>query len=284
MRLAVPKTEIPTAVHPVTQEVLLLLEMYERVERDRRALQPSRLPGAAHAPDPARARPRHRSRAASRRCRRRSPAGSTRARCGGSRTGSRSGASRARRRRSAKLLLAASELEATRDFLRLLAPLPGFEVSPEVEDGALGVDDVERLARLRLGDGPAWTSCTCRSASRSRRPGGCSPTARSACCSSTPIPVADAEARLRPLVQCLVAGAGRAPVPRAAAAQGRARPRRRGAGTPHAARSLLAVPAAARGRQGSLLAARHDARAGAAVTDVDLRSFPLVRRRWTTPS
>jgi len=31
IRLAVPKSEVPQAVHPVTQEVLLLLEMYGRV-------------------------------------------------------------------------------------------------------------------------------------------------------------------------------------------------------------------------------------------------------------
>src|SRR5262249_19204686 len=56
---------------------------------------------------------------------------------------------------SAKLLLAASDREAARDFLALLAPLPGFEVASVVEAGALGADDVAPVGRLRLGDGPS---------------------------------------------------------------------------------------------------------------------------------
>jgi hypothetical protein len=109
---------------------------------------------------------------------------------------------------SAKLLLAASELEATRDFLRLLAPLPGFEVSPEVEAGALGADDVVRLARLRLGDGP-WVDVV---HVPIREP--FAPAWRMLAYGALGVllvhthPVAEAEARLRPLVQCLAQEAG----------------------------------------------------------------------------
>jgi hypothetical protein len=56
--------------------------------------------------------------------------------------------------RSAKLLVAASDREATRDFLRLLATLPGFEPAPPLEQGRLGPDELVPLARLRLGEGP----------------------------------------------------------------------------------------------------------------------------------
>ena len=202
VRLAVAKSEIPHAVHPVTQEVLLLLEMYERVGEivehcshpdyqilrtlqtllERGLVTISRGESALQAQkagwlDPSAVRRlqdwlqlgRLPGQAAS----------------------------------SAKLLLAASELEATRDFLRLLAPLPGFEVSPEVEAGALGADDVVRLARLRLGDGP-WVDVV---HVPIRDP--FAPAWRMLAYGALGVllvhthPVAEAEARLRPLVQCL---------------------------------------------------------------------------------
>jgi hypothetical protein len=54
---------------------------------------------------------------------------------------------------TAKLLVAAAEREALRDFLGALAGLPGFTPAPDFERGTLGPDDVGPLARLRLGEG-----------------------------------------------------------------------------------------------------------------------------------
>jgi hypothetical protein len=53
---------------------------------------------------------------------------------------------------SAKLLVAGSDREATGDFMRLLASLPGLE--PALEQGSFGPDDLAPLGRLRLGEGP----------------------------------------------------------------------------------------------------------------------------------
>jgi CheY-like chemotaxis protein len=202
VRLAVAKSEIPHAVHPVTQEVLLLLEMYERVDaivehcshpdyqvlRTLQTLLERGLVTITRGDSPAQEqRAGWLDPSAARRLQDwlqlGRPAGQAAS--------------------SAKLLLAASELEATRDFLRLLAPLPGFEVSPEVEAGALGADDVVRLARLRLGDGPAVDIVHV----PTREP--FAPAWRTLAYGALGVllvhthPVADAEARLRPLVQCL---------------------------------------------------------------------------------
>src|SRR5262249_12814030 len=71
------------------------------------------------------------------------------------------------------------------------------------------------------------------------------------------------------------AARGDPPVPRAAAAQGRPGRRRGGPAAPEPAGSLVALPPAARERQGPALAARHPDRPGAAVTDTELRRFPI---------
>jgi len=151
VRLAVARNEIPHAVHPVTQEVLLLLEMYERVADvvdhcshpdyqvlrtlqtliERGLLVLSRdasedEPRSASWLDPAALRRLHDWLQAGR------PPG----------------------RASAKLLVAASDLETTRDFMRLLGALPGLEPAAELEAGSLGPDDLVPLGRLRLGEGP----------------------------------------------------------------------------------------------------------------------------------
>ena len=153
VRLAVARSEIPHVVHPVTQEVLLLLEMYERVADvvdhcshpdyqvlrtlatliERGLLAVSRgtsaeTPRGATWLEPAALRRLHDWLQAGR------PAG--------------------RVARSAKLLVAACDLEATRDFMRLLAALPGLEPAADLEQGRLGPDDLAPLGRLRLGEGP----------------------------------------------------------------------------------------------------------------------------------
>ena len=153
VRLAVPANEIPHAVHPVTQEVLLLLEMYERVAdvvdhcshpdyqvlrtlqtlAERGLLVLSRDPSeddsrSASWLDPVALRRLHDFLQAGR------PPG--------------------RASGSAKLLVAGSDLEVTRDFMRLLGTLPGLEPAPELEAGRVSPDDLLRLGRLRLGEGP----------------------------------------------------------------------------------------------------------------------------------
>jgi CheY-like chemotaxis protein len=202
VRLAVPRSEIPQAVHPVTQEVLLLLEMYDRVDaivehcshpdyqvlrtlqtlHERglvvvsRAEAPAR-PAAAGWLDPNAARRLQDWLALGR------PPGQA--------------------ARSAKLLLAAPDLEATRDFLRLMAPLPGFETSPRVEAGDFGPDDVIGLGRLRLGDGPHIDFV------QAPRAETFAPAWRTLAHGALGVllvlthPVAEAEARLRPLVRSL---------------------------------------------------------------------------------
>jgi CheY-like chemotaxis protein len=153
IRLAVPKNEIPHAVHPVTQEVLLLLEMYGRVHdivehcshpdfQVLRTVQTLIERGLVAISRPETGWPAGRvawlEPAAVRRLedwlQRGQPAGAS--------------------PRRAKLLLAAADPEATRDFLRLLAPLPGFTVSPLVESGALRAADLDVLAELRFAEGP----------------------------------------------------------------------------------------------------------------------------------
>jgi CheY-like chemotaxis protein len=150
VRLAVPKSEIPHAVHPVTQEVLLLLEMYERVgdvvdhcghpdyqvlrtlaTLVERGLLTLGRGAAAEAPrgtpwfEPAALERLHDWLQAGR---------------------------PGRAPKSAKLLVAASEREATRELMRLLAALPGLE--PGEEEGAgLGTDGLASLGRLRLAEG-----------------------------------------------------------------------------------------------------------------------------------
>ncbi len=202
IRLAVAKSEIPHAVHPVTQEVLLLLEMYDRVEQivehcshpdyqvlrtlqtllERGLVVVSRGESTVQAQKSGWLDP-----------------GAARRLQDWLQLGRLPGQAAA----SAKLLLASSDLEGTRDFLRLLAPLPGFEVAPVIEAGGLGADDVKHVARLRLGDGPSvdiihapW-----------REP--FAPAWRTLAYGALGVllvhthPVAEAEARLRPLVQCL---------------------------------------------------------------------------------
>jgi hypothetical protein len=110
--------------------------------------------------------------------------------------------------RSAKLLLASADLEATRDFLQLLAPLPGFSLSSLVEGGALGEEDLVLVAELRLGDGPSVEILHV-PITESLAPAW--PAIAFGALGVLLVhshPVGDAEARLRPLVQCLSQLAG----------------------------------------------------------------------------
>jgi CheY-like chemotaxis protein len=203
VRLAVARTDLPHAVHPVTQEVLLLLEMYGRVGEivdhcshpdyqvlrtlqtlvERGLVEQSRAEAAVPAP--------------------RSAAWLDAAALRRLHDWLQAGRAPGQVAASAKLLLASCDPEATRDFLRLLGTLPGFAPSAALEAGAVGPDDLLPLARLQLGDGPHldWLHVPVEE-------------------SFAPVwpllahgalgvllvhthPVADAEARLRPLVRCL---------------------------------------------------------------------------------
>ena len=151
--LAVPKAELPNAVHPVTQEVLLLLEIYDRV-RDvvdhcsypdyqvLRTLQTLVDRGLVE-------------------LRRDAVRSDLEAR------GSLFDAAQVRRFRDwveadrprgslgtpAKLLVASADTAATRDFVRLLGDLPGMDVHPGFEDGRFRPDDLAEIGVLTVGDG-----------------------------------------------------------------------------------------------------------------------------------
>ena len=202
IRLAVPRSEIPQAVHPVTQEVLLLLEMYGRVldivehcshpdYQVLRTLQTLIERGLVSISRAESGWPAGRvgwlEPAAVRRLedwlQQGRPAGQA--------------------ARRAKLLVASADLEATRDLLQLLAPLPGFSVSALVQDRSFRASDLAVLAELRLSEAasvdlvhvpigeafaPAW------------------PAVAHGALGVLLVhshPVGDAELRLRPLAQCL---------------------------------------------------------------------------------
>jgi hypothetical protein len=152
--LTVEAGKLPNVVHPLTQEVLLLLEIYDLVRDvvdhcshpdyqvlrtlhtlvDREIVQLRRdpsfsTPGGGDALF--------------------SPAQVRRLQdwldSGGSGS-TRSG-------RVAKLLLISSDVSATRDFVRLVATLPGMRISPHFQQGRFSAQDVETVGQLHVDDG-----------------------------------------------------------------------------------------------------------------------------------
>jgi len=146
--LRVKTSELPNVVHPLTQEVLLLLEIYSRVQDvvdrcsypdyqvlrtlhtlvERGLVQLRRGPAAA-APSGA---PGLFSAAQARRLREWLDAQATR------------GAGEL----DAKLLVVAADAVATHDFVRLLRGLPGATIEGEFARGRFGKDDLARIGRL----------------------------------------------------------------------------------------------------------------------------------------
>jgi ActR/RegA family two-component response regulator len=150
--LNVSKAELPNAVHPVTQEVLLLLEIYDRVRdvvdhcphpdyqvlrtlktlADRGIVElrrePSALDGLSGADlfDAAQVRRL--------------------------RDWLESGRPRGGAADHAKLLLASPDRDATRDLCRVLEALPGFQLAPEFSREGAGPDDMLEVGRLPVGD------------------------------------------------------------------------------------------------------------------------------------
>lgn len=151
--LDVDTGKLPNVVHPLTQEVLLLLEIYDLVRDvvdhcshpdyqvlrtihtlvERKIVRLSRDPAGP-------------------------PAGSGDALFSPAQVRRlqdwlQSGRSGGTRSRMAKLLLISSDVSATRDFVRLLGTLPGMQLSPRFRQDRFAAEDVETLGQLHVGDG-----------------------------------------------------------------------------------------------------------------------------------
>jgi CheY-like chemotaxis protein len=151
--LTVDTGKLPNVVHPLTQEVLLLLEIYDLVRDvvdhcshpdyqvlrtlhtlvERKIIQLRRDPSGAPAASgdalfsPAQAR--------------RLQDWLQSVRSGGPGN------------RMAKLLLVSPDTSATRDFARLLGALPGMQLAPQFRRGEFSCQDLETAGRLHVGDG-----------------------------------------------------------------------------------------------------------------------------------
>ncbi|MCP3983005.1 MAG: DUF4388 domain-containing protein [bacterium] len=152
VRMIVPREELPNAVHPVTQELLDLLEHDDRVGElmdrsafpdyqvlrtlqalsDRGIVQLRREPAYGEA---------GRSDALF------EPAQQQRLR-----EWLQSGRPRGAPAREAKLLLAAADASVAREFVRLLAALPGFRLEPGFRNEQIRQDDLATLGRLDVDD------------------------------------------------------------------------------------------------------------------------------------
>lgn len=149
-----PAGELPTVVHPLTQEVLLLLESYDRVGdvvdhssypdyqvlRTLQTLAERGMVELRRAPEPGSEEEGARLFTAVQARRLRDWV----------RAGRPSGAPLP----DAKLLVLSPEAEATRAFARLLGELPGVRIAPDVRRGAARADDLRPLGHLAVGDGP----------------------------------------------------------------------------------------------------------------------------------
>jgi CheY-like chemotaxis protein len=151
--LTVDAGKLPNLVHPLTQEVLLLLEIYDLVRDvvdncshpdyqvlrtlqtlvDRGIVELRRDPSQA----PAASGDRLFSAAQIRRLQ----------------DWLQSGGSGSNRSRVAKLLLVSSDLSATREFVRLLETLPGMQLSLRFRRGRFSPQDVETVGQLHVDDG-----------------------------------------------------------------------------------------------------------------------------------
>jgi CheY-like chemotaxis protein len=151
--LTVDSGKLPNVVHPLTQEVLLLLEIYDLV-RDV-------VDNCSH-PDYQVLRALHtlvdRKIVQLRRDPSHSPAESGDALFSPAQVRRlqdwlQSGRSGGTRSRVAKLLLISSDASATRDFVRLLETLPGMQLSPPFRRGRFSPQDVETVGQLHVDDG-----------------------------------------------------------------------------------------------------------------------------------
>lgn len=150
--LTVAKSELPSSVHPLTQEVLMLLEIYDRVRdvvdhcshpdyqvlRTLQTLAEKGLVRLRREPGPARGG-----------AERLFDAGQVRRLREWLGSGARGAA------REAKLLVVSPDADATRDLARLLAGLPGMQLTEAFQRGAFSAEDLRPVGRLAVEEGLA---------------------------------------------------------------------------------------------------------------------------------
>jgi CheY-like chemotaxis protein len=152
--LKIQRSALPNVIHPLTQEVLLVLELYSRVQevvdhcsypdyqvlRTLHTLIRRGMVELRRGPDPAT-----------------SPAAETRlfapARVARLREWMEPGRPRGASARDAKLLVVASDAGATRDFVRMLARLPGVAIDERFTTGSYSADDLISLGRITVEEG-----------------------------------------------------------------------------------------------------------------------------------
>jgi CheY-like chemotaxis protein len=152
--LRIQRAALPNVIHPLTQEVLVILEHYSRVQDvvDRCSYPDYQVLRTLHTlirrgmlelrrgPDPAPAAPAEtRLFAPARVARLREWVEISRPRNAPP--------------RDAKLLVIASDPAATADFVRMLARLPGVAIEERFGKGAYGADDLARVGRIAVEDG-----------------------------------------------------------------------------------------------------------------------------------
>ena len=151
--LCIQRSALPNVIHPLTQEVLVVLELYSRVQD---------VVDHCSYPDYQVLRTLHtlirRGMVELRR-------GPDRAEAPGAKTGlftpahvarlrewNEAGIPRGTSARDARLLVVASDAGATRDFVRMLARLPGVAIDERFTTGSYSADDLTSLGRIAVGE------------------------------------------------------------------------------------------------------------------------------------
>ena len=152
--LRIQRSALPNVIHPLTQEVLVILELYSRVQdvvdhcsypdyqvlRTLHTLIRRGMLELRRGPDPAAP-----------------PVAETRlfvpARVARLREWIEAGRPRSAPLRDAKLLVVASDPGATADFVRMLARLPGVAIAERFATGSYSADDLGRLGRIAVDEG-----------------------------------------------------------------------------------------------------------------------------------
>jgi len=152
--LKIQRSALPNVIHPLTQEVLVILELYSRVQevvdhcsypdyqvlRTLHTLIRRGMVELRRGPDPAAA-----------------PVAETRlfapARIARLREWIEAGRPRGAPPRDAKLLVVASDAGATRDFVRMLGRLPGVAIDERFTTGSYSADDLTSLGRITVDEG-----------------------------------------------------------------------------------------------------------------------------------
>lgn len=151
--LCIQRSALPNVIHPLTQEVLVVLELYSRVQdvvdhcsypdyqvlrtlhtlirRGMIELRRGPGPGETAEAEAGLFAPAHVARL---------------------REWMQLGVPSGTRARDAKLLVVASDAGATRDFVRMLARLPGVEIDERFTTGSYSADDLTPLGRIVLGE------------------------------------------------------------------------------------------------------------------------------------